>query len=181
MMGRGIRQTKVVAMIEIGVAGARNSGKTTLIEKLVPELLARGAKVATIKHTNHDHAFDAEGKDSYRHRRAGAGLTVAVSDTELALFAPPDRRYLERINELIAACFDICLVEGDKRSDRAKLFLTRDMENLGATVPDNIIATIGAKPYLPELLHFRLDEIVPLSEFIMERCHAVNSGSANHA
>jgi len=180
-MVRGIRPGEMVTMIEIGVAGARNSGKTTLIEKLVPELLARGAKVATIKHTNHDHTFDAEGKDSYRHRRAGADLTVAVSDTELALFAPPDKRYLESINELIAACFDICLVEGDKRSDRAKLFLTRDMENLGATVPDNIIATYGGKTCLPELPHFQLGEIVPLGEFIMERCHAVNSGSANHA
>ena len=168
-------------MIEIGVAGARNSGKTTLIEKLVPELLARGAKVATIKHTNHDHTFDTEGKDSYRHRRAGAGLTVAVSKAELALFAPSDKRYLESINELIAACFDICLVEGGKGSDRAKLFLTREMESPGATVPVNIIATYGGKPYLPELPHFQPDEIVPLSKFIMERCHAVNSGSANHA
>ena len=168
-------------MIEIGVAGARNSGKTTLIEKLVPELLARGAKVATIKHTNHDHTFEVEGKDSYRHRQAGAGLTVAVSDAELALFAPPDKRFLKSINELIDACFDICLVEGDKRSSRAKLFLTREMEKLGATVPDNIIATYGEKPHLPELPHFQLDEIVPLSEFLMERCHAVNSGSANHA
>lgn len=168
-------------MIEIGVAGARNSGKTTLIEKLVPQLLARGAKVATIKHTNHDHTLDTEGKDSYRHREAGAGLTVAVSKAELAMFAPSEKRYLENINELIAACFDICLVEGDKRSGRAKVFLTRDIENLGTTLPDNVIATYGGKPYLPELPHFQLDEIVPLSEFIMERCHAVNSGNANHA
>ena len=168
-------------MLEMGVVGARNAGKTTLIEKLVPELIARGARVATIKHTNHDHTFDTEGKDSCRHRRAGAGLTVAVSSAELALFAPPDKRYLESINELIAACFDICLVEGDKRSDRAKLFITREMENLKVTEPDNIIATYGDKQYLPELPHFQLDEIVPLSEFIMERYHAVNSGSASHA
>jgi len=168
-------------MLEIGVVGARNAGKTTLIEKLVPELIARGARVATIKHTSHDHTFDTEGKDSYRHRRAGAGLTVAVSSAELALFAPPDKRYLESINDLIATFFDICLVEGDKRSDRAKLFITREMENLKVTEPDNIIATYGDKQYLPELPHFQLDEIVPLSEFIMERYHAAKSESASHA
>lgn len=168
-------------MFEIGVTGARNAGKTTLIEKLVPQLIARGARVATIKHTNHDHTFDTEGKDSFRHRQAGAGLTVAVSSAELALFAPPDKRYLEGINELIAASFDICLVEGDKRSDRAKLFLTREMENLKVSVPENIIATYGEKRYLPELPHFQIDEIVPLSEFIMERYNSVKSGSTSHA
>ena len=61
----------------IGLAGWSGAGKTTLIAKLVPELVARGVTVSTIKHAHHDFDIDREGADSYRHRAAGASEVAA--------------------------------------------------------------------------------------------------------
>ena len=65
--------------------GRSNTGKTTLIEKLIPLLKSRGIRVATIKHHNHDFEIDQEGKDTYRHKKAGAHLSMIVSPKKLAL------------------------------------------------------------------------------------------------
>ncbi|WP_193394275.1 molybdopterin-guanine dinucleotide biosynthesis protein B [Aquitalea magnusonii] len=59
-------------MYVLGVAGYSGSGKTTLLEKIIPLLLAAGVDVAVIKHTHHDVDWDQPGKDSWRHRQAGA-------------------------------------------------------------------------------------------------------------
>lgn len=63
----------------IGVAGFKNAGKTTLVEKLVRELTARGHLVATVKHAHHSFDIDHEGRDSFRHRKAGASEVAVVS------------------------------------------------------------------------------------------------------
>ena len=63
----------------IGVAGFKNSGKTTLVEKLVRHLTAQGYKVSTIKHAHHSFDIDHEGRDSFRHRKAGASQVAVIS------------------------------------------------------------------------------------------------------
>ena len=63
----------------VSIVGRSNTGKTTLIEKLIPELRRRGYRVATIKHNIHGFDIDHEGKDSWRHKKAGARLTVIAS------------------------------------------------------------------------------------------------------
>jgi GTPase SAR1 family protein len=73
-------------IFEIGIIGAKNSGKTTLIEALIKALSERELRIATIKHTPHDHSFDTDGKDSYKHRQAGSTVTMAVGNNEMALF-----------------------------------------------------------------------------------------------
>ncbi|HJM20212.1 MAG TPA: molybdopterin-guanine dinucleotide biosynthesis protein B, partial [Candidatus Thalassarchaeaceae archaeon] len=72
--------------ILLGFYGHSNSGKTTLLEAVIPRLEDEGMKVATIKQTHHDVTADAEGKDTWRHRQAGADPVSLSSDVETALF-----------------------------------------------------------------------------------------------
>ena len=66
--------------------GRSNSGKTTLIERVIPELVKEGYRLATIKHAGHGFNLDTEGKDSWRHKRAGAGMVIVTSKGSLAMF-----------------------------------------------------------------------------------------------
>src|SRR6266536_1881029 len=66
--------------------GRSNSGKTTLIERVIPELVKEGYCLATIKHAGHGFNLDTEGKDSWRHKRAGAGTVIVTSKGSLAMF-----------------------------------------------------------------------------------------------
>ena len=67
--------------------GRSNSGKTTLIERLIPVLIGAGYRVATVKHAGHGFELDTEGKDSWRHKRAGASAVVVLSKGSMAMFA----------------------------------------------------------------------------------------------
>src|ERR1041385_8041137 len=69
----------------IGVAGFKNAGKTTLVERLVRELTMRGYRISTVKHAHHSFDIDHEGRDSFRHRRAGAGEVAVISGQRWAL------------------------------------------------------------------------------------------------
>ena len=74
-----------------GITGWKNSGKTTLTEKLVAELSRRGWKVSTVKHAHHDFDIDKEGTDSFRHRQAGASEVAVVSGRRWAVARRPAR------------------------------------------------------------------------------------------
>ncbi|MFA7176706.1 MAG: molybdopterin-guanine dinucleotide biosynthesis protein B, partial [Smithellaceae bacterium] len=69
----------------VSIVGKSNSGKTTLLEKIIADLTHRGYRIATIKHNRHGFDIDHEGKDSYRHKKAGAHTTVVSSPHQLAL------------------------------------------------------------------------------------------------
>ena len=103
------------------VSGWKNSGKTTMITRLVPELVRRGYKVAVIKHDGHDFESDVPGTDSYRHQKAGAYGTAVFSDHRF-LITKEYQGITER--ELFAAFpeADIILIEGLKNSPYPKYF-----------------------------------------------------------
>jgi molybdopterin-guanine dinucleotide biosynthesis protein MobB len=157
-----------VTVIELGVVGARNSGKTTVIERLVRILVKKGFQVATAKHTSHFHQIDTPGKDSHRHREAGAALTVVISEEEVAVFARPDILDWTRIQELTGRQSDIWLVEGDRRSDRAKVLVTRKLGDLAGPPPKNIIATIGPDRIDGVAAHFESNDVNGLGSFIVD-------------
>ena len=156
-------------MVELGIVGSRDSGKTTLVETLTKSLVELGYRVATVKHTSHDHTFDQPGKDSYRHRRAGAGMTLAASGSELALFADSTGAHRQLLIDVMATQFDICLVEGDRSAMRPKLLMTRNREAGDTDFPGNIVALYG--PTLPEMQvpRFAFDDIDGLVTFIVRR------------
>lgn len=111
----------------LGIVGWKNSGKTTLVEALVREMTARGLRVSTVKHAHHAFDIDVPGKDSYRHREAGAHEVIVASGQRWALMhelrnapEPP----LDALIAKLAPC-DLVLVEGFKRGTHAKIEVAR--------------------------------------------------------
>jgi molybdopterin-guanine dinucleotide biosynthesis protein B len=112
----------------VGFAGFSGSGKTTLVERLIPALKMRGLRVSVIKHAHHDFDIDHPGKDTYRHREAGAFEVVVASERRLALIREFERPTRMTAHQLIAQLYDgvdWVLVEGFKDSDLQKIEVWR--------------------------------------------------------
>ena len=109
----------------VSIVGKSDAGKTTLIEKLIPELKRRGYRVATIKHDAHQFEIDHPGKDSYRHFHAGADWTIIGSPAKLALVRRLDRELT--LDEIAAQISDVDLIltEGYKREARCRIEVSR--------------------------------------------------------
>lgn len=110
-----------------GIIGWKNSGKTTLTERLVTELTRRGWRVSTVKHAHHGFDIDHEGTDSFRHREAGATEVAIVSGRRWALMHElrgDDEPSLDDIVARMAPC-DVILVEGYKREPHRKIEVRR--------------------------------------------------------
>ena len=107
------------------VSGIKNSGKTTLIEKLVKALTARGYRVGVIKHDGHEFKADHEGTDSYRHKQAGAENVIVYSDTKIMMIK--DKQKAVDIEALInlQQDMDLVILEGQKHSDFPKIEIVR--------------------------------------------------------
>lgn len=155
-------------MVELGIIGAKNSGKTTVIEGLIGYLVGRGYKVATIKHTSHAHRFDSPGKDSFRHRQAGAGLTIAMSTDEMAIFTQPDLLDKRRLQKLMEAQIDLWLIEGERNAAFRKVLVTRNLGELSEPLPENIVATIGPVRLNGVPVHFEPNDFDGLGSFVGE-------------
>ncbi len=112
----------------IGLAGWSGSGKTTLAEQLISILTARGRDVATIKHAHHRFDADVPGKDSHRHRSAGAHQVLVTSALRSVLFTEHGTGGNPSLNDLLAALApaDIVLVEGFKREPIPKIEIYRE-------------------------------------------------------
>jgi molybdopterin-guanine dinucleotide biosynthesis adapter protein len=113
----------------IHIVGRKNSGKTTLVCDLVRELIRQGYKVATIKHTHHNHELDTPGKDSHQHRESGAAGVGILSAQMTAAFVPvlrdeDDETRYSRFNVMFNDC-DLILVEGDLSSTATKIEVWR--------------------------------------------------------
>ena len=155
----------------IGVAGFKNAGKTTLVEKLVVELTRRGRHVSTVKHAHHSFDIDHAGRDSFRHRKAGAVEVAVVSRHRWAIIhelreelEPP----LADILAKLAPC-DLVLVEGYKRDKHDKIEVRNiqlDHPSLAGSDPTVIaIAANGQVPDAP-VPAFDRDDVVALATFI---------------
>lgn len=117
----------------LGFYGCHDSGKTTLIEKLIPELKAKGYRVATLKNIPREFSIDTEGKDTYKHKQAGAGLVVASSESETSFIFNERMDFNEIIERIKNYNFDVILVEGHKRQDIPKVKVG-EMETMENTV-----------------------------------------------
>lgn len=155
-----------------GVVGWKNSGKTTLTERLVSELAGRGHLVSTVKHAHHDFDIDLPGTDSFRHRAAGATEVAIVSSGRWALMHElrgEDEPALEEVLARLSPC-DIVLVEGYKRGGHAKIEARRvqafDRTPLAAGDP-GIVAVAADHELADEALPvFSLDDIEAIADFI---------------
>jgi molybdopterin-guanine dinucleotide biosynthesis adapter protein len=102
-------------MKPIGIIGYSNTGKTTLIEKLIPIFRARGLRISAIKNAHHGFDMDRPGKDSYRYREAGAGQVLIATAERWALLTETPSRHasLEELLAQLSAC-DLVIIEGFK-------------------------------------------------------------------
>ncbi len=116
-------------MKRLHIIGRKNSGKTTLIVELVEHLTSRGYRVGTIKHTHHRHELDVPGKDSFKHRQAGAAPVAILTPGMTAVFRPVEEDPREERYGLISPLFvdcDLVLVEGDSQSPGDRLEVWRE-------------------------------------------------------
>ncbi len=111
----------------LGISGWSGAGKTTLLADLIPLLVARGVKVSTIKHAHHDFDIDRPGKDSYRHREAGAAEVLISSAKRYAVMHELRGAAEPTLDELLTRLspVDLVLVEGFKTSSHAKIEVWR--------------------------------------------------------
>jgi molybdopterin-guanine dinucleotide biosynthesis protein B len=159
-------------VLVVGIVGRQGSGKTTLIERLIPAIKARGLSVSTVKHTHH-HQFELEppGKDSHRHRQAGASEINIASDTGWARIASSAQP--ASLQDLLKQLrpVDVVLVEGFKQLE----WLRRVEVFRGAGEPlaleDRSIAAVAlpAGLELPAYAGMRLplDDIQAVADFIL--------------
>lgn len=128
----------------ISFVGYSKSGKTTLLEKVVPELKSQGYRVAFIKHTHHESfEMDLPGKDTWRLSQAGSDVIVISSAEKLAIIEKvSEEQYLNQIQELIANKVDVILTEGYKQADTIKIEISNNKESNLAEIVEFIVAQI---------------------------------------
>jgi molybdopterin-guanine dinucleotide biosynthesis protein B len=123
-----------------GFAGFSGSGKTTLVERLIPAFKLMGLRVPVAKHAHHDFDIDRPGKDTYRHRQAGAFEVIVASDHRLALMREFERPARVNVHHLLAELYDgvdWVLVEGFKDSNLPKIEVWRAASGKPARYPDD--------------------------------------------
>ncbi len=151
--------------------GRSNSGKTTLIERLIPELVQAGYRVATVKHAGHGFDLDTEGKDSWRHKRAGASTVVVLSKGSLAMFSDvPDDIKVEQIrDQYLGQKIDLIIAEGWKSDGYPKIVVVRDQLGEVPVSQEGLLAIVSNKPLEVSIPTFDPDDIKGLSELIVRQ------------
>ena len=157
-----------------GVTGWKNSGKTTLVERLVAEITGRGFTVSTVKHAHHGFDVDQPGKDSHRHRSAGARQVLVSSSERWALMTENRGAPEPPLAELLAqlAPVDLVLVEGYKRDDHPKIEARRaaTAQDLIAAADETIEAVASDAPLAGLAVPvFALDDVPAIADFILAR------------
>jgi molybdopterin-guanine dinucleotide biosynthesis adapter protein len=157
----------------ISVVGKSDSGKTTLLEKLIRELANRGYKVGSIKHDAHSFEIDHEGKDSWRHKKAGATITLISSPSKIAMVLDSDHDHtLTELRDKFIKDVDIVLTEGFKRESLPKIevFRSEMRRELLCSEDDNLIAIAGDPEAAPVGVPiFDLNDPSRLADFIEKK------------
>lgn len=155
------------------IVGRSDSGKTTLIERLIPVFLARGFRVGTIKHDVHGFEIDHEGKDTWRHRQAGAEVVCISSPEKLAMVRRVEEEYgLERLAaEVVGGGVDVIIAEGYKGAKKPKVEVVAPGDAAGplcAGDPD-LVAVVSDSPLEVGVERFGTEEAEALASFLEER------------
>jgi molybdopterin-guanine dinucleotide biosynthesis protein B len=156
----------------IAIVGRTNSGKTTLIEQLIPALARRGYRVATIKHHHHgDFRADHPGKDSWRHAEAGAVASALAGTHRLAVFQRTETELSpEQIARLFVVTPDLVLTEGYKDSLFPKVEIIRKAQGVEPLCrkEDQLIALVTDDAWDLGVPRFGLDDVESLAEFLIQ-------------
>jgi molybdopterin-guanine dinucleotide biosynthesis protein B len=156
-------KTKIITIV-----GKSNSGKTTLLEKLIALLTQRGYRIGSVKHAHDGFEMDKEGKDSWRHKKAGARSTLVISENKIALVKDDKTDYIEKMSAYLSD-MDIILAEGFKKQNLPKIevFRTESMHKKPLCMEDeNLIAFVTDSGYKPDVPVFGLEDITGIAAFI---------------
>jgi molybdopterin-guanine dinucleotide biosynthesis protein B len=155
----------------VSIVGFSGAGKTTLLEKLIRELTARGCRVGTVKHDVHGFEMDTPGKDSWRHKQAGAVATIISSPRRIGMVMDVDHDHHPDELKRFFQNVDVVFTEGYKQGDKPKVEIFRrgfraqplckDDAHLIALVTDTDVALGGPR--------FSLDDVKGLSDFLIRR------------
>ena len=160
----------------LGFAGFSGTGKTTLLQRLLPLLSAQGLRIGMVKHAHHNFEVDTPGKDSYELRKAGAAQTLVVSRKRWALMVESegegDPSLQDALDKLHQETLDLILVEGFKHEAFPKIELFRPSLGREALYPDDpyiiAIATDGALPMETSLPQLDLNEPAAVATFVRD-------------
>lgn len=160
-------------MKAIGFIGYSNTGKTTLIEKLIPLFGARGLRVAAIKNAHHGFDMDRPGKDSYRYREAGAAQVLIATGLRWALLTETPQRAatLEELLAELAPC-DLVIIEGFKSEGQIPRIEVRRRTNTEPPIwphDPNVIAVATDQPLDTTLPQLDLNDATKIAAFIADR------------
>ncbi len=171
-MKEQIKRGNYLEMVPIiSIVGCSNSGKTTLLEQLIPELKKSGLRVGTIKHDAHSFDIDHPGKDTWRHRQAGANSVMISSAKQFALISDTEDEFsLDELADNFLNHLDLILTEGFKSRDKPKIevFRSEISESPLCDLNDNLIALVTDRKLKLAVPHFRPDQVSELASFIIK-------------
>jgi molybdopterin-guanine dinucleotide biosynthesis protein MobB len=158
----------------LSIVGFSKSGKTTLLEKMIPILKAKGYTVGVVKHTGDDFSLDQPGKDSHKLRQSGAEGVALVGSGQIGFFGKMDETeplILDRLEQSFFFDRDIILTEGFKKGGKPKIVvLTRGKEEeLLKEIDGSIVATVGEAPVRSDLPHFNPNDPEGLVNILVDR------------
>lgn len=152
----------------ISIVGYSNSGKTTVLTKIIAEIKARGYKVAIIKHHKGDFDIDHEGKDTYEHMKAGADTTILSSPNKFAIVSKVESE--KKLDELISYIedVDIIITEGYKKEKKPKIEVFRKLNNSERIkgIEKELIAIVSDDDITEDIPKFSLKDIKSIVDFI---------------
>ncbi|OGQ87730.1 MAG: molybdopterin-guanine dinucleotide biosynthesis protein B [Deltaproteobacteria bacterium RIFOXYC2_FULL_48_10] len=154
----------------ITIVGKSDSGKTTLLEKLIAELTRRGYRIGTVKHAHHGFEMDTEGKDSWRHKKAGAHAVLVITEDKIAMLKDDRTSYIEKMHTYLSGV-DIILAEGFKSQKLPKIEIFRTAGGHKEPLSmqdDTLIAFVTDSDFQPDVPLFGLEDIGGLADFIEE-------------
>lgn len=164
----------------LSIVGFSGSGKTTLMERLIRELTGRGLRIGSIKHDAHGFEMDHPGKDSWRHKQAGAAVSMIASPHQIGMVRDVDRDH--PLEELVAMLpdVDLTIAEGFKRGTHPKIEIHRPAANPEPACKGDphLLAVVSDTALEWGLPRFGLDEIGALADFVEKHFSLTQSNAA---
>ena len=158
----------------VSIISKKRTGKTTLIQKLIPELKKRGFKIGTVKHDTHGFDIDHKGKDTWKHKQAGAETVVISSPWKISIIKDvAEEKSLDYIVEKYFSDMDIVLTEGYKNAGKPQVEVFRSTVHkttMYSKGEDNtLIAVMSDVPVDLDVPRFDINDIGSLSDLIEEK------------
>ena len=158
----------------IGITAASSgTGKTTLIEKLIPDLLQKNINVSVVKHAHHNFDIDHPGKDSYRLRKSGAFQTLIFNNKRSALITEftQESENLEKMIAQMDPCVDLIIVEGLRGGEFKKIEVYRQAHSKKKLFlqDENVIAIVSDEQFDASVPCLNLNNIEEISNFIISK------------